>query len=61
MAFVDTGPGEAAFGDDLDACASCGQGAPRPGWLTRRLADLGWAAHVEPLGQTFFVGWAHRR
>ena len=31
-----------------------------PAELARRLADLGWAAHVELLGQTFFVGWAHR-
>jgi SAM-dependent methyltransferase len=76
VAFVDTGPAEAAFEDDLDA--STGVPTARrfisdgsehrvvkvlhdPDELTRGLADLGWAAHVEPLGQTFFVGWAHRR
>ena len=75
VAFVDTGPGEAAFEDDLDA----GTGVPTarrllsdgsehrvvkvlrdPDELTRSLADLGWAAQIEPLGQTFFVGWAQR-
>lgn len=35
------------------------QGAARPGRLARTLADLGWAAQVEPLWETFFAGWAH--
>jgi hypothetical protein len=26
--------------------------------LARRLAGLGWTAEVEPLGETFIVGWA---
>lgn len=74
VAFVDTGPDEAAFEDDLDTSADVPTARRRlpdgsehrvvkvlhdPDELARRLADLGWAAHVEPLDPTFFVGWAH--
>lgn len=75
VAFVDTGPGEAAFEDDLDAGSEVPTARRRlpdgsehrvvkvlhdPDELARLLAGLGWAAHVEPLAETFFVGWAQR-
>jgi demethylmenaquinone methyltransferase/2-methoxy-6-polyprenyl-1,4-benzoquinol methylase len=75
VVFVDTGPDEAAFADDLDATSEVPTACRRlpddsehrvvkvlhdPDELARRLAGLGWAAHVEPLEQTFFVGWARR-
>lgn len=75
VAFVDTSPDEAAFEDDLDATSEVPTARRRlpdgsehrvvkvlhdPDELARRLAGLGWAAHVEPLGGTFFVGWAQR-
>jgi SAM-dependent methyltransferase len=95
-AFVDDGPSEAAFEEDLEADAdvpTASRRLPDGGWsrgwtpirpagsrgrlhqpgsehrvvkvlhdsegLARSLADLGWAARVEPLWETFLVGWAH--
>ena len=98
-AFVDDGPGEAAFEVNLDAGAdppTASRHLPDRGWnrgwtpvrpagwrardgserpqpasehravkvlhhpeqLARSLAGIGWAARVEPLRETFFVGWA---
>lgn len=97
-AFVDDGPGEAAFEVDLDAdvgLPTASRHLPDGGWsrgwtpvpraghgselgqsgsehrvvkvlhdpeeLAHTLADVGWVARVEPLGETFFAGWAHPR
>lgn len=97
-AFVDDGPGEAAFEVDLDTDvglpttsrhlpdgewsrgwtpvprAGHGSELGQPGSehrvvkvlhdpeeLAHTLADVGWVARVEPLGETFFAGWAHPR
>ena len=98
-AFVDDGPGEAAFEVDLDAdpeLPTARRQMPDGGWnrgwtsvrppgsraadgrhlrppgsehrvvkvlhhpeeLARSLAGLGWATRIEPLRETFFVGWA---
>lgn len=72
-AFVDTGPQEAAFEDELDSDADLPTARRRladgseyrvvkvlhdPDRLAESLAGLGWAAKVVPMGQTFFVGWS---